>query len=109
MNAMPSSASPAPTTPLDLTWKRIIKIWWAFCWRAGLLGLISSFIIGLAAGYMGLALGMDSQTLAGIIAALGTLIGIGTGLIAFRAVLKKKFPDFRIALVPLAGEDAKRR
>jgi hypothetical protein len=87
---------------LEMTWGKITRIWWSLVWRNLLFGYLSVcgwlVIVGFVAGMLrldpqiGRALGMSAFILV-----------IPVGLWVVKAVLHKRFKDFRIALVATAA------
>ena len=100
----PSAPSAAP--PLQVTWKRALKVWWSIAWRGslycGLVGLAVGAAIGGIAGYHGVPVYKVASyiQLGGFIASVPVMIWI------IRTVLRKSWSDFRIALVPRERDDA---
>jgi hypothetical protein len=88
---------------LEITWSRVIKIWWLLIWRgllgSTLLGGIVGFIIGFANGIIKAATGVPIPGANLIITVAGVCIGLIWGLAVTRMALRKKYADFRIALV----------
>lgn len=86
---------------VELTWKRMISVWWLITWRSGvgavLLGGLAGFMIGLFGAIAGIsdAASQMMATLAG--AALGTVWAV----FVVRSAFTKRFGDFRLALVPV--------
>ena len=39
--------------PVQITWELAFKIWWAFTWRALLLGFPPAFAVGFVVGFLG--------------------------------------------------------
>lgn len=84
---------------LELTWKRIIAVWWLLTWRGALgsvlLGAAGGAIDGAFAGAMGATPKAVAWTLEIIIGVLG-IIWI---LFVVRMALRKRYSDFRLAAV----------
>jgi hypothetical protein len=93
-----------PTVALDVTWTRAMKVWWALVWRAALAGLVVGAILG-ALGGIGVALTGrgDPGTVGG---ALGTIGSLPASIYVVRQILRKRFRDFTIRLVPTGPRQA---
>lgn len=86
-------------TEVELTLNRVVKVWWSLFWRGVLFGGGSGFILGFIIGLGGAVMGLPRQA-GETLAMLATiLVGIPIGIWIIRTVLRKKFSDFRIALV----------
>jgi hypothetical protein len=85
---------------LDPTLSRALRVWWLIMWRATLGALALGAVAGAVLGFVGALAGlpMASIQLAGGI--LGGLIGIGWMIVVVRMALRKRYGEFRIALVP---------
>lgn len=86
-------------TSSDLTLERVLTIWWAFAWRAGL----SSLLAGAAAGFIGGVIvgaagaGNLGAAVGGV---LGWLASIPCSVWALREALRKSYASFDLALTP---------
>ena len=85
---------------LDVTWNRLIRIWWLFFWRGAVggfaFGFVAGFIIGLIAGVLGLGPMEKVRLFAGIAGYIAALVW---SAFVLRMALKNHYSDFRIALV----------
>jgi hypothetical protein len=88
---------------LELTWPRVLRVWWLFMWRAVLGGFVFGGIAGFVLGFFGVLAGMSLETIQLVSGALGLLIGIGWAIMVVRMALRKRYGDFRIVLVPREG------
>jgi hypothetical protein len=93
-------------TELEVTWPRALRVWWALAWRsflaiplAGALGCVIGFVMGL----LGPLLHVDQRrvmfAIQLVVMPMGAAIGVLVGIWATRAVLRKSFREFRIALI----------
>jgi hypothetical protein len=95
---------------LELTFRRILSIWWLGLWRtlvgATLLGALAAVATKLIVVIVSLVIaGGDapnypseaSTQLLGMIA--GGLLGLWWAIVVFRMAFRKKYRDFRIALI----------
>lgn len=84
------SVAPEPAY-FEVTFERAARIWWALAWRGLLYCGLSGFLIGAVEGFWGLArLAVPS----------GVLVGIPVGTYVVRCVLRKRYQNFSIRLVP---------
>jgi hypothetical protein len=85
---------------LDLTWKRLFAVWWLVLWR----GLVGAFLLGVVLGALnglaGIILRWPPERTHLITTILGVLAGLAVGIIALRMALRKRYGDFRLAIVP---------
>jgi uncharacterized membrane protein YdjX (TVP38/TMEM64 family) len=83
---------------LEVTFSRVLSVWWLLFWRAALgsvlLGGIAGFIIGIGFGILHKPLEPIFPTVA------GGIVGFIWFFLVVRMALRKKYRDFRIALVP---------
>ncbi len=88
---------------LEITWSRVLAVWWLITWRAAVLGTLVVLVLGYVLGFAMGALGMDLRSidLAGQI--IGMAIYALALLVTVRMALKKRFGDFRVALLPPEG------
>ena len=84
---------------LEVTWWRVIRIWWAWAWRYILYIVVISFplgfTIGLVAGMTGY--GHLAESIGNIVSAL---MGIPLSIWVLKVILEKQYSDFQIMLVP---------
>lgn len=78
----------------DWTWAATTRVWWAFTWRAVLVGFSLAFIVGFLVGVVEGALGVGRHPVIVILA--GMACGIPASVWAMRSALKKAYPGFRI-------------
>ncbi|PKG80627.1 hypothetical protein CXF85_21110 [Colwellia sp. 75C3] len=87
---------------LEITWDRVVRIWWSFLWR-NLLAILGAIVIGAIVGFiLGLILGIigvPTETIKMIVQPIGFLIGLGISVIPLKMVLGKNFGEFRLVLI----------
>ena len=86
---------------LELTWSRVLAVWWLIIWRTAILGSIALLVLGLILGFVLGALGVDRATLNLVGQIFGMAVYAFTILVTLRMALKKRYGGFRIALVAL--------
>jgi hypothetical protein len=88
-------------TPLKVTLKRTVIVWWTFAWRRVLYTLVVFVVVMLPAGVF---LGMfNPSPAAGKV--FVTLLGVVTGaaislFIIYASILDEDFSDFKVGLLP---------
>ena len=87
---------------LEISWKRTIKIWWAYVWRnliaiviSFFLGWILGFILGSILGFLGVPI----RTIQLIISPIGGILGLLISIIPMKMILGKDFGEFRLVLL----------
>jgi len=92
---------------LPITARRLLSIFWLCMWRGvlggAIFGLVSAFAINVGAAFFGLATGyyLSGQSAASTSAILGGVLGFCWSFFVLKMALKKKYRDFRIALVQM--------
>jgi hypothetical protein len=84
---------------VELTWPRVIKIWWSLVWKALLIGFLVAVILKFAVGFVGTAIGMDEDSIRLIAQAIVIIATNIVWIFVLRWVLKDQYSDFRIAMV----------
>jgi hypothetical protein len=84
--------------PPLLTWWRVAKIVWSIAWRVGIVAVIVAFVALITIGLFGIS---AEKANAALIASdpLGYILSIPVYVWAVRSALRRKWSDFRIALV----------
>ena len=84
---------------LEVTWGRVLTVWWSFMWRSivfgAAAGAVAGALIGLVAGVTGHA---DKAPRWGAIG--GQIVAIPVTMLAIKIILQKKWKQFSIVLVP---------
>ena len=84
---------------LEVTWGRVLSVWWLIVWRGTVGGMALGLVGGFVAGFICDVIGhVEWAGLAGGVT--GLLLGVPWALVVIRMALKKRYADFRIALVP---------
>jgi uncharacterized protein YacL len=95
---------------LEITWKRAIRVYWAWLWRwvvtfvvAFAIMTASGFVIGFIVGFTMSKFGYQTETIQSISTILGVIIGLVAALIApifpLKKILGKDFGEFRLVLL----------
>jgi hypothetical protein len=98
-NAKVKNSGEAKMQELEITWERVMRVWWLIAWRGLLGGWILAVALAFLIGEAGGRLGFDFPTVAAIATALSCLAGLTWGLFVVKMALKKKYEKFRLALV----------
>src|SRR5262249_4733240 len=92
---------------LDVTWPRLLQIWWALFWRWWLYALLPAIFIGLAVGAIASLSKLAAATTSWIIQVTGVGVGFFSGIWAMKTILNKTFTRFRIALIALPEPESR--
>jgi hypothetical protein len=84
---------------VKVTWERALKVWWSLMWRGVLFGFLGGFAVSLVLGSAMALIGFSAGTIGGACRVAVAIIGIPIGVAVTKVVLKKKYSDFRIALI----------
>ena len=87
---------------LEITWNRVIRVWWAHFWR-NLIAIIVAMILGGIVGFiLGLILGIlkfESQSIKYVAFIFGSIIGLFISTFPMKMILGKDFGEFRLVLL----------
>jgi hypothetical protein len=89
--------------PIPPIWRRTIRVWWTFTWRAVIYGIVLAFLLSIPMGaFFGMFVGTTNRFLAILIPLVEQLIiAGGVGLfVMYSNVLDEDFSDFRVVLLP---------
>lgn len=87
---------------LEVTWKRAIKVWWAYFWRSVVvvfLAMLFVFMISIVLSVILVAVGVDPSTVEMLIGVSSFIIGIGVSVLAMKMIIGKNLGEFRLVLV----------
>jgi hypothetical protein len=86
---------------LEITWPRVVRVWWLLLWRGLLGGVVLGALAGFLIGFGGVNFGAWTvQTITAVASGAGYLVGLVWALIVVRMALKKRYSEFRLALLP---------
>jgi hypothetical protein len=87
---------------LEITWKRVVRIWWAYFWR-NLIALIASLIcggiVGGIMGFVGSLLGVPLETILLVNMPISFVLGSIISIIPMKMIIGKDFGEFRLVLL----------
>lgn len=89
---------------LEPTFTRAAIVYWAFFWRLILLATGAGFVTGLTEGFINAAVGLSATTVRLLPLIAGILFCGPIGIYAVQLVLRKRFGEFTICLVPTKAE-----
>ncbi|MEO8301371.1 MAG: hypothetical protein ABI608_06240 [Rhizomicrobium sp.] len=100
-------ASVADSGSLEPSWNRLAKMWWFMVWRGFLGGILIAFAVLFVVAFL-VGLSGVGETISGQLKTITkTIVFPATVFLwigyAIRMIFRKKFADFRIALLPLAS------
>ncbi|KIM04904.1 MAG: hypothetical protein KN64_05755 [Sulfurovum sp. AS07-7] len=93
---------------LEVTWSRVIRVWWSYIWRNLIAIIVSMIIGGIVGGIIGVVMGSfgaseeDIKMIAGI---AGAIIGLMISIVPMKMILGMNFGEFRLVL--LSNENKK--
>jgi uncharacterized membrane protein len=85
---------------LEPTWGRALRVWWLIVWRSMLGAIVFGAIVGGIFGFVVGILQLPAQIITTFAPLLGGSIGLVWAVMVTRMALRKRYSDFRIALVP---------
>ena len=87
---------------LEVTWGRVVHVWWAWFWRSLVAslgaGVAGGVIGGVAGAVLGLAGARPSQVVY-VTIPIGLVIGFVASILTMKWLLTSKLGEFRISLV----------
>jgi hypothetical protein len=78
----------------DWTWGAATRVWWAFTWRAVLVGFFLALFVGFLVGVVDGAGGVGRHPAHVVL--VGMACAIPASVWAMRSALKRTYPGFRI-------------
>jgi hypothetical protein len=84
---------------IELGWDQVARIAWLLLWRGALGGFALSFALGLAIN-LGLGMGLGIMLSTNVNMAMGVIVALLWWPFAVRMAFRKRYANFRIALVP---------
>jgi hypothetical protein len=90
------------TNSLDLTWGRVIPIWWAMVWRAFIVGTLMGAVAGAVAGALYVLIGGPPTHSVVVGAIAGYVLSVPVSMWALRVGLRKRYRGFHVELLPSA-------
>ena len=91
----------AGTKCVEVTYMRAFKVWWSLLWRSAMLTFLMVAVGGFTIGFiLRIDLLAPANTIKKIVfQALFFIIGLLVNIAIMRIVLKKRYSDFRVALI----------
>ncbi|MEQ8206739.1 MAG: hypothetical protein RIA65_11225 [Woeseia sp.] len=77
---------------VEVTWRRVLEVWWSLVWRGVTVGIVAGIATNLVLGFVGVP-DYDYTKY------LGAIAGFIGGIWAVRTAIRTSYSDFRIALV----------
>jgi hypothetical protein len=85
---------------VELTWRRVLSVWWLIAWRTFLGGAIIGAVVGFIIGAVGAVVGLPAETRTVFSLPILVLLGLYWGIVVIKMALTKEYSDFDIVLVP---------
>ncbi len=93
---------------VEITWRRILRVWWALIWRNIVAILVSSLLsagAGFAIGFVLVGfLGISTPVIENVGGVVGLVIGLGISVFPVKFILGRTYGDFRLVLVEAKPE-----
>lgn len=86
-------------TEMEPSLTRIVKVWWLIFWRAALLVVVGGTLLGQVLGVMLAWTEVSDASTVRIAEIVAWLVAGLAGLLAVSSLFRKRFSDFRVALV----------
>jgi hypothetical protein len=87
---------------LEITWSRVIRIWWSFFWRnlicivvTMLIGMVFGFIVGFIMG----AMGFPPRVIMFVTGPIGLVMGLAISVVPLKLILGEDYGEFRLVLL----------
>ena len=87
---------------LEITWRRVARIWLSYFWRnliAIIVAMVIGGIVGFIIGFLMFAVGFHVDTIKIVTTQLGGLIGLLISIVPMKQILGMNFGEFRLVLV----------
>ena len=84
----------------ELTWQRALSVWWLLYWRGVIGGVIIAVVIGFGIGLIGSLAGVNEEAVKFTSTVVGTPLGFVWVIVVMQMALRKRYRDFRLALIP---------
>ena len=86
---------------VEVTWRRVFKVWWCLAWRAALITFAGSLMLGFALGIVGAVIGMPTDLIKFAATVMSYVVATAVFIIVLWRILdqRKSFSDFRISLI----------
>ncbi len=88
---------------LEPTWGRVMSVWWLLAWRSAAGALLLGSAVGFVFGANAALQNWPADKIQMVSSVLGGLIGLIWAIVVVRMALKKRYGNFRIALVPMTA------
>lgn len=95
----PLSSSPVDASYLEPTFRRTLRIWWAWLWRVGIWAFGLNFVFGFILGLAGIWGELQPVERFYFSFLFGSVVSLAIQPLILRRVLRKDFREFRIRLV----------
>lgn len=84
---------------LEVTWGRVMSVWWLLAWRSGLGAVLIGAAVGFVIGLVGALAGVSTDTITVLSTIAGAVVGLVWAIVVVRMALRKQYGEFRLALV----------
>ena len=84
---------------VDVTWIRVVKIYWLIFWRGMLLVILSTLLAGFVLPILLIPFHIPETVYIWIARVIGAAIGAVVGIFVIKMLFEKSFSDFELVLV----------
>jgi len=101
-----SQAGEPPSETEKPFYGRVIRVWWAFCWRAALYSVIGTVVAGFPLRFVVALFAPTPKVSALFEMVLATMVGAAMGLyVIYSTILDENMADFRVGLLAVEASE----
>lgn len=101
-----TAPAPAPITYIELPWKDVVRVWWAWLWRTLVTGFIVIFLGSLLFGSFAAFIGLPPSFTGWVVTIFSMSCWLGVGLYFFGEIFAIDFGHFRIRAIPKSPDES---
>jgi len=86
---------------IDMSWRRVVSVWWLILWRSVLGGGVIGAIVG---GLVGFIMGLLHYPMDQLVLAVRIVVlpfALAWGVFILRTAFKKRYSGFRLAVIKI--------
>jgi hypothetical protein len=87
---------------LNITWGKVLRVWWSFTWRTA----VGGAALGMIAGLIAVIAGMEGTGADTFILSVGLAASLPITIICFRMILGKRLGRMRLVLVESEADNS---
>jgi hypothetical protein len=97
---------PAQSTYIELAWKDVVRVWWAWQWRAFATGFIATLLGSMLFAYFASFIGLPLALTNWLVRIFSIACWIGAGIYFFGEIFAMDFGHFRVRAVPKSPDES---